>query len=467
MYFGQADAVFECLVAQLGDAWRYSHLMQRLASFKCAFSDDLRRTLVELHFDQVDASLERSVRNILDLWADADACNFTPELPCYLTPYVEEDFIVQLLEDTLAFASTRVAVHHARLCSRGGAVTIPDSATLSQHDLLYGSKVPHAKRRGKATKVVKRGHGDEKAAISPAGQRASASRNSTRPGASPLKTSLKTRRWPVFCIPNFKCSSGTCRADPRRKTTCGEDATLCEGGHATRHGAAVPTKEMIRQPPSAKLDRGETDNEKSLKRSQAWDTFDTESTAGLSVIEEEQSREDMGTVVPPKTGAREDTPSTARNCSSLLDDDDDEEDEEIEANSIDSSPKMQRKRVHFDTPSPRSVHCRQKSPMAQESASSPPRIIRTHGFLPSMIGKINSTRQQSPQSRGTSIRSQPGMEVASQVVEPLSCREKIEQPALACDQERLTHILDAILCCRPNVNVNLEEKEARKTTNQD
>ncbi|EJK76372.1 hypothetical protein THAOC_01868 [Thalassiosira oceanica] len=228
----------------------------------------------------------------------------------------------------------------------------------------------------------------------------------------------------------------------------------------------APTKEMIRQPSSAKLstDRGETDDEKSLKRSQAWDTFDTESTAGLSVIEEEQSREDMGDVVPPKTGAREDTPSTARNCSSLLDDDDDEEDEEIEANSIDSSPKMQRKRVHFDTPSPRSVYCCQKSPTVQESASSPPRIIRTHGFLPSMIGKINSTR---PQSRGTSIRSQPGMEVASQVVEPLSCREKIEQPALACDQERLTRMLDAILCCGPNVNVNVEEKETQKTTNQD
>ena len=187
----------------------------------------------------------------------------------------------------------------------------------------------------------------------------------------------------------------------------------------------------------------ETDDEKMLKRTKAWDTFDTESTAGLSVIEEEHSsQEDM--VVPPKTGARDDTPLAARNCPSLLDDDDEEEDEEREGSSIDSSPKMQRKRVDFvTTPSGTCDH---------RSASSPPRIVRTHRFLPLVI---TSTHQQSPQSRATSIRSQPGTETASQVVEPLSCREKIEQVGRSafktCSRQIMTlthlhHILGTKAC---------------------
>ena len=176
----------------------------------------------------------------------------------------------------------------------------------------------------------------------------------------------------------------------------------------------------------------ETDDEKMLKRTQAWDTFDTASTAGLSVIEEEQSsHEDVGVAVT-KTAARDDTPSTVRNCSSLLDDDE-EEDEESVANSVDSSPKMQRKLVDFDdTPSSRSRDNHQKNSRHEESsASSPPRIIRTHRSQPCMIGIaastqcINVSTVDMPQHRETALRT--GTETASQVVEPLSCREKIEQ----------------------------------------
>jgi len=80
LYRGQIDAAMECTIAQLGDAWRYGHMLQRCAVTECVFSDGLQRSLTELHFDQVDAAFERLARNIFDLHADANACNFTSDL---------------------------------------------------------------------------------------------------------------------------------------------------------------------------------------------------------------------------------------------------------------------------------------------------------------------------------------------------------------------------------------------------
>ena len=189
-------------------------------------------------------------------------------------------------------------------------------------------------------------------------------------------------------------------------------------------------------PPSAKLSgRGESDGEKRPKGTQAWGTFDTQSTVGplLPIEEEHSSHEDMRVTSPTKTGAWDDTPPTVRNCSSLLDDEDDED--ESEANSIDSSPKIRRKRIDFDTPSTRSGDCRPITPTTEESASSPQHIIRAHHLPYMMGGQITLTHQQSPQSRDTSI------ETANQVVEPLSCREKMEQVRQIADKTCLPQIM--------------------------
>ena len=112
LHMGQVDAVVECPFAQRGDARGYSHLLQRLAAIKCGVSDGPQRPLLELHRGQVDAALECLGRNILDLRVDADARELGSALLGDLPPSVGD--ARARLEDALAFAPSRVAVHGVR-----------------------------------------------------------------------------------------------------------------------------------------------------------------------------------------------------------------------------------------------------------------------------------------------------------------------------------------------------------------